>query len=230
MRRFWSDLLASLYNIRDGIVQKKQELDEERAACEEEKEGLRGQIAELEEELANTEGLEANSFPHMSIIFDGFILYKNEGYNNGNYDMKEAVTFIIDKNATATQNVINLLRFKDTFFGRTSDLGADYSIAIRGFCYDRSKIDNIINQGYQELFILLEENGSTVYPLLKFGFPLDRYGLICRPISTSENNGDHYLNDGSGDYTYYPNEDENNNSIWDINDTVYELDFEEMQA
>lgn len=51
MRRFWSDLLASLYNIRDGIVQKKQELDEERAACEGEKEELRGQIAELEEQV-----------------------------------------------------------------------------------------------------------------------------------------------------------------------------------
>lgn len=53
MRRFWSDLLASLYNIRDGIVQKKQELDEERAACEAEKEELRGQVAELEQTLNN---------------------------------------------------------------------------------------------------------------------------------------------------------------------------------
>lgn len=55
MRRFWSDLLASLYNIRDGIVQKKQELDEERAACEAEKEELRGQIAELEQNSNNSE-------------------------------------------------------------------------------------------------------------------------------------------------------------------------------
>ena len=232
MRRFWSDLLASLYNIKDGIVKKKQELDEERAACEAEKEELRGQIADLEEELANSEGLEANCFPHMSIIFDGFILYTLDDYNSNafDYDTREAVTFMIDKNATATQNVTSLIKFAMAVFGITSDLGDNHIIGIRGFCYDRSKIDDIINQGYQELFIFLEEVGGYAYPLLRFGLPEGRYSLICRTVNARENDGDHYLNNGSGDYTYYGNEDENDNVIWDINDTVYELDFEEMSA
>lgn len=228
MRRFWSDLLASLYNIRDGIIKKKQELDEERAACEAEKEELRGQVAELEEELANAEGGEANCFPHMSIVFDGFILYHCDDYNNNtnSYDTKEAVTFMIDKNATATQNLLNLIRFANTFFGRTSDLGDNSRLCIRGFCYDRSKIDDIINQNYRELFIFLEQVQYNLYPVLIFSLPQGKYDLRCSSVTTSVNDGDHYLDDGSGNYIYYGNEDENNNVIWDINDTVYELDYE----
>lgn len=55
MKRFWAEFISSLYSIKDGIIKKKQELDEERAACEAEKEELRGQIAELQQNSNNSQ-------------------------------------------------------------------------------------------------------------------------------------------------------------------------------
>lgn len=80
MRRFWSDLLASLYNIKDGIVKKKQELDEERVACEAEKEELRGQIEELN---AQIEELENNT--REGVIEEPVAYYKDY---DGSYIVK----------------------------------------------------------------------------------------------------------------------------------------------
>lgn len=48
MKRFWAELISSLYNIKDGIIKKKQE-------DEAEKEELRNQIAELQQNSNNSQ-------------------------------------------------------------------------------------------------------------------------------------------------------------------------------
>lgn len=75
MRRFWSDLISSLYSIRDGIIKKKQE-------DEAEKEELRNQIAELEQNSNNSQdSIVVEPFAMLQFTIGGIPGGLNEGSN-----------------------------------------------------------------------------------------------------------------------------------------------------
>lgn len=234
MRRFWSDLLASLYNIRDGIVKKKQELDEERAACEAEKEELRGQVADLEEELANAESEEPNVFPHITKIVDGFILYKY--CTDGGNVVREATTFTIDKTKSASENCIALQDAVFNFYGRfenyNGEYGTDYFFFASPFSFDENTIDDIADAGY-ELFVGFEKSIYYLSPLVVYGIqPTSNLDGLYKWTIQSTISGDvRYINDYNDDvYEYIPYEDNEHNQVYHITDFAYGLAISQHEA
>ncbi len=64
MKRFWAELISSLYSIKDGIIKKKQE-------DEAEKEELRNQIAELEQNSNSQDSIVVEPFAMLQFTIGG---------------------------------------------------------------------------------------------------------------------------------------------------------------
>ena len=151
MKRFWAELISSLYSIKDGIIKKKQE-------DEAEKEELRNQIAELEQNSNNSQESIIVQPIAIGRQYEGdYIIEKfsqegivdNSDFTTLNSHYVDSLMFIYDRSQFNNDN--NVLKMKQDKLYLISNYG-DGVKSLNNGANDTYRITNLLDTYSNKLF------------------------------------------------------------------------------